>query len=502
MFIRMAPHLARPLPIVVPTYGRAMRGKLALRAAMGIYDAVTFDRNRDIADRDRHVPGGYTLSRAQTLDAYPGLEGAGLTGAGVFCDGQMVNPPRIVLGLVSAAQERGAVAANYVEAIGFEMARGRITAVEVRDHLGGERFRLRGKVVLNATGPYAEGVVARALGTPIDPPTHWSRDAFFVVDRRLVQGERALALSARTRDPEAILSRGARHLFLVPWHGQTLVGVWHKVYQGEPDGYRLCEEELEAFIEEINEAYGGLGLTLDDVSLTNAGLIPFGENDAGAKHLKFAHRSRVIDHGVTHQVLNLITLIGVRYTTGPLDAAEAVTLAIKKLGRRAVRSRLGQTTLPGGDIQSFAGLLDEACLAHPAIAAEGMKNLLHNHGTKWRAVLDVAKADRSLAEPIGYSTTLKAEVVYAAREEMAVNLLDVVVRRTDLGTGNYPGRGAIECAADLMSASRGWTDGERQRQIDQTLAAFPAFIRERMDGVLGVARAGVAHGEATQSFQK
>src|SRR5690606_17586544 len=149
---------------------------------------------------------------------------------------------------------------------------------------------IRGRMVLNAAGPYAETILHQGLGRALDPPTPFSRDAYFIVGRPLLPGDHALTVPSLSSDGDAMLSRGTRHLFLVPWRGATLVGVWHKVFQGCPDSYRVEEAELAAWIDEINRAYGGMGLTTADVTLASAGLVPFGEDDPSATELKFAHR--------------------------------------------------------------------------------------------------------------------------------------------------------------------------------------------------------------------
>ena len=128
-FLRVAPHLVRPLPIVVPTYGWGMKSKAVLRAGMAAYDLLTLDRNRGIADPARQIPMRSFIGREEVLRRYPGLDPDGLTGAGVFCDGQMYNPPRLVLAFVQSAVAAGAVCANYVEATGLIQRAGRVAGV-------------------------------------------------------------------------------------------------------------------------------------------------------------------------------------------------------------------------------------------------------------------------------------------------------------------------------------------------------------------------------------
>jgi glycerol-3-phosphate dehydrogenase len=477
--LRTAPHLVQPLPVVVPTYGHGMKGKEALRAGMALYDALTLDRNAGVRDPDCHVPRGRTLSRDAVLERYPGLPSERLTGGAVLHDGQMYNPPRLVLAFVRGAAEEGAAVANYVEAERFVTRGERVVGVTARDTLDGGKLDIRARSVLNAAGPYAEGLLERGLGRGLERETPWSRDAYFVVNRTLVPGRSALALPATTRDPEALLSRGERHLFLVPWHDHTLVGVWHASYRGDPDSYSVSEAELEAFIAEINAAYRGLDLGLGDLSLWNAGLIPFGENEPDSADLAFGHRSRLVDHAIERGLEGLVTLIGVRYTTAPCEAVEAVDLILRKLGRTQA-SRSDTTPVFGGDLESFEMLVEHAIAEAPdGVAPASLRTLAHNHGTACHHVLRLAYEHPELAEPIGTSLVLKAEIVYAAREEMAVALGDAVCRRTDLGTERFPGRHALEVAAALMQRELGWSASETNRQIETVEASYPVELRAR-----------------------
>lgn len=468
-FLRVAPHLTQSLPIVVPTYGRGLRSLPALRAAMAAHDLATLDRNRGIADPDRRIPRGRVLGRGEVLARYPGIARGGLTGAGVFCDGQMRNPPRLVLAFVQSAAAAGAVCANHVEAAGLLRRGDRVEGVAARDRLTGERLEVRGRLVLNAAGPYAERLLLASLGEGLAPPTPFSRDAFLVVGRPLLPPDgHALTLPSLTSDPDAILSRGARHLFLVPWRGVTLVGVWHRVFAGHPDRYAIEEAEIAAWLAEVNRACGGLDLTPEDVALGSAGLVPFGDNAPGARHLKYAHRSRVVDHARERGLEGLVSLIGVRYTTAPVEAAEVVGLAAAKLGRRLPASRLETEPVRGGGFASCADLLAEArARAAPlGIGAASAEALARNHGAALGEVLGLAAARPELARALGDSPVLAAEIVHAAESEMALTLADAVFRRTELCTAGHPGEAALAEAAQAMAGARGWTAVRRRAELD------------------------------------
>ncbi|HEY8510296.1 MAG TPA: FAD-dependent oxidoreductase, partial [Steroidobacteraceae bacterium] len=127
--LRLAPHLVHPLPFAVPTYGYARSSKWFIGTGMLLYDALTLGRNRGLEDPSRRIRLTRFFGREETLRLFPLLQRKGLTGAAVFEDGQMHNPPRLVLAFVMAAQELGATVANYVEAERFLLEGNRVIGV-------------------------------------------------------------------------------------------------------------------------------------------------------------------------------------------------------------------------------------------------------------------------------------------------------------------------------------------------------------------------------------
>jgi glycerol-3-phosphate dehydrogenase len=471
--LRIAPHLVQPLPIIVPTYGHGMQGKEILSVGLMIYDLMVFNRNKGLNDPDRRIPKGHIISRRECLELFPDLERKNLTGAGVLYDGQMYNPPRLVLSYLRSAMESGAQAANYLEATDFLRKGDRVVGVKVRDRITSDEFEIRCKVVLNASGPWAERLLESKMGIQLSPQQTYSRDACFVIPRRLT-GKYALAVQGSTSDPDAILSRKQRHIFIVPWRDYTLIGVWHVVFKGSPDEFTVTDEELQSFLDEVNQGYPHLNLKLGDISMWNAGLVLFGDNKPGATELSYGKRSLLVDHAKEHNLQGLITLIGVRATTARGKAVKGVDLAFKKLGKNVPKSKTDVTPIYGGQIECFEEFLSHAIERRPStLDADVMRPLLHNYGSKYGEVLKYIKEDRILAEKIGTSKILKAEVIHGVREEMAQKLVDIVFRRTDLGTACYPGDDAIKVCAELMASEMGWNDGRVQREIDEVRAAFP-----------------------------
>src|SRR5262249_15650518 len=149
VLLRIAPHLVSPLPFVIPTYGSGKSSRWFLGTGMLLYDALSADLNRHVVDPARRVKGTRFLSRGEALELFPDIAVDSLTGAAVFEDGQMYNPPRLVLAFVGAASELGAAIGNYVEARSLLSSGARVLGVEAVDRLSGHRFEIRSRLVIN-----------------------------------------------------------------------------------------------------------------------------------------------------------------------------------------------------------------------------------------------------------------------------------------------------------------------------------------------------------------
>ena len=471
-WLRMAPHLVRPMPFVVPTYGHGMRGPEILGAAFVILNALTADRNRGLTDPARRVPAARIVSRARVLEWFPNINKEGLTGAGVFYDGQLFNPPRLVWALVRTAARAGAAVANYCDVTALVLQGGRVIGVRVEDRLGGDKFEVRARTVINAAGPYAEALLVRS-GVRKARSVPFSRDMALVLKRRFVDG-RALALQTKYRDPSAVLTRGPRHLFMVPWRGRTLVGVNSLIWRDEPDRLRVTEGEVRDFVNEIAEADPRLGLTMDDVALVMAGLLPVEKGNEEGGNVSFGKRPLVVDNAREDGVQGLISAIANRYTVARGVAERAVDLVFRKLGRSGRPSRTAVTRIHGGDFHRFDDLVREVAAALPAGLDPSIADrLARDHGSAYGEVLRLVGERPELGVTIGGSDILRAEVVHAARSEMVCKLSDAVFGRTGIATVGDPGRAELEECASLVGAQLGWDAGRRENELREVRERIP-----------------------------
>ena len=475
-FLRAAPHLTRPLPIVVPTFGHGMQGKFVFRVALFLNHILTIDRNNGIGDSERQIPAGRIMSRKEVMDEYPYVNTKALTGAACFYDGQILNPPRLIWSIVRSAIEAGAVACNYCDVKSLISKDGRVVGASIADVISGETISLRAKAVVNATGPFAQSFVRSASSAkPADVPL--SRDMAFVI-KRSISTKTAIGVQTKFKDPDALLSRGNRHLFLAPWRGYTLVGVNSRVFPEDPYSLDVTEKEIATFIDEVNEAMPTLNLRREDIGVVYGGLLPFGENAEDSSDLSFGKRSLIIDHGDGDEgLLGLFSAMSVRWTMGRQTAERVIDAAQKYLHGRSTECKTHLTAVFGGDFDSLDSLKEEVKEddvgreLEPAIR----DHLVQTYGTDWRGPLELALHDSSLMRRVSPEPIIGAEIAYAIKSEMAMSLSDCVLRRTDVGTGEMPTDEALDACANIAANVLGWDSSRVKAEIDSVKACYPFF---------------------------
>jgi glycerol-3-phosphate dehydrogenase len=459
ILMRIAPHLVHPLPFLVPTYrGSLSRSRTAMRAALWLNDLVSWDRNRG-ADPQKHLPAGEALSRAECLERAPGIDPRNLTGAVLWYDAQMHNSDRMTLSLVMSAAEQGAVVANFVEATELLRTGGSVVGVRARDVVSGEdALEIRAKLVVNASGPWLDAL------TGCEPKLFHFSKALNLVTRRIAS-DIAIGVTSRRphRDRDAILDKilnteGGRFLCLIPWRDVTLVGTAHAPYTGTPDGLEATEEDIRDLLDDVNEAYPDAKLAREDVRLVHRGLLPMVSETGNGTGITL-----VKSYALDTRVPGLLSILGVKYTTARDVAEKAVDRAMTLIGKNHVPSRSAETPVVGGDIERFDEFLAEA---RGDVPREVLRHLVYTYGSRYPEIL---KGD---PEPVvAGSVVVAAEIRHAVRDEMAIDLASVVLRRTELGTAGHPGRAVVDACADIIQSELGWSEQKKATEIE-TLEAF------------------------------
>jgi glycerol-3-phosphate dehydrogenase len=471
--LKMAPHLVRLLPVLVPAYGHGRRGREILSLATVIHDLFGFDRNRGLGG-DRSIPRGRSVGPAECRRLFPEVDVRGLTGGALWYDAQIVNTERFVLSLLHDAASRGAALANYLEVTGFRREGSRITGAVAREVTGGRTVDVRSRVVVNATGPWLGEVCSRA-GLAAPEPRALSRAMVLVVSRPLVR-EVALGLPGRAffRDPDVLIPRGERLFFITPWRGFSLVGSAHLPFSGRADDCEVTEEEVGQFLADVNEACPSWAVRREEVTSVYRGLLPSSGTDDASGSIQVEKRQRIRDHGPSDGVEGMISILGVKYTTAREAAVRIVALAGRKLGRRLAPSPGDNIPVEGGRGGTAEDLLREALEGKSfGLDRDVLLHLTGTYGSSWGKVIRLLEEDRSLADRIDPSLpVIAAEIVYGIREEMALRLDDLLLRRTDVGSAGHPGRRILECSAEVAGRELGWDGETRDREVERTEGAW------------------------------
>jgi len=457
---RIVPHLLRPLPYVVATRRTPTRSSLAWRTLLAINDAVARDRNLGLADPGTHLPDSTIVSRDEALRLNPVVAPEGVTGGAVWYDYQMLSTDRVTLSFLLSAIDAGACAANYVQANRFLHLNGRVTGVKVEDVLTGESFAIRASVVVNAAGPWAASLLSDLpAGAQGAPPPRLSR-AMNVITRKVVNDHACGGMA------------NGRYLFMVPWRDVSMLGTSHDAHEGTADELKVSRWDLEAFLKDAREAFPHANLTAEDVRLIHRGLLPMVSGEG--THVRLVRESRVVDHS-KHGLRGLVSMFGVRYTTARQTAQEAVDAVFRVLGHETPPPcRTAETPLQGGSINRMDSFLKAVTQRDvDGIPTGTLKRIATTYGTGYDRVLQMARDIPALARPLGRACdVIGAEILYAARREMALKLSDALVRRTEAGTAGHPGADAVERAAAIMARAHGWDDARTRNEIAEVETFF------------------------------
>jgi glycerol-3-phosphate dehydrogenase len=453
-WLRVAPHLIEPLPVVVPSFSSGLDRRSILRAGVAVNDVFAWDRNRGVF-AERHLPASRGLSRSEVTALVPELAAADPTGGVLFYDAQMYNAERLVLEIVLSAVEAGCVAVNHIEVDGPLLSRGNLIGVELRDCLNGGRTEVRASVIVNTTGPSTSSLAQKLVGKP---PTGTVR---LSVALNLVVPALGHTVAFSIREATHAGRRG-RKLFVVPWRGRSMIGTAHYPFSEEPAHFTPRETEVERFLSEVNAAWPGRPLTRADVLLVHAGLVP--DVAGSGEEPAFLERHQVIDHAVDGTP-SLISAVSGKFTTGRLAAEEVVDLVFRKLGRRSPPCSTAQRALPGAPDISIAELTALAARrVNGELTPAVIDHLVRTYGARHERVLAYRQAMSDWNQPVPDSEIdIRAQFALGVEEEMAVTPGDLVYRRTEHHAIGHPESAALTYADQVLRSYRRSVD-DRQAQ--------------------------------------
>jgi glycerol-3-phosphate dehydrogenase len=449
---RLAPHLVRPLPFLVPIYRGAARGLIKVRLGMWLYDLLTPGKT---TERYR------VLNPAAALALVPSVQAQDLRGAGYYFDDLLLYPERLCLENVLSAVRHGTRAFNYCEIEEFVHGRGGVEGVQARDLLSGQVQTVRAKTIVNCAGPWVDRVRAMARVADRTPQLLRTTKGIHCLLPRMT--DRAVYLSAHDE----------RMIFVIPWREFSLVGTTDTDFTGDPDRLWATREEVTYLLDEVAKVLPDKRVALENVSYTYAGVRPL-SYEPGASATRVSRDHQVVPEGPDGRFLSVT---GTKLTCFRSLAEDVGDRVMRALGRREP-SRTGRAMLDGTDedagkieVRAWMDVSEE--MAATGLSRSGLRMLVETYGRTYPRVLDLA---RKL--PDGYerlcpsNLEIVAQLHHAVREEMAVSLQDVLLRRTGIGQSRCQGLDCAESIAGRMAELAGWS----RRRLEAEIAAYLEYV--------------------------
>jgi glycerol-3-phosphate dehydrogenase len=433
----IAPHLARRTLFIVPAHSRAGIAKFRT----GLW---TYEKLGSVEADDRHqLWNAERLAREE-----PTLDAAALAGAIVYPE-YVTDDARLTLANVRSAASHGAIVANYAEVTAVECANGVAQAVTVTDGLTqGLTARLRARVIVNATGPWADHI-RRLERADADNRLALSKGVHLVVSRQRLPINHTVTMTAPDK----------RGVFVVPRDDVAYLGTTDTFYPDSAYSPEITGADVDYLLESANRVFRTPALTRDDVTALWSGIRPLIAEPGNKAPSELSRRDEVMDGPA-----GIITIAGGKLTAYRRMAERIADLCCKRLGRNGVPSTTADEPLPGGALTESLSALTQRLMA-TGIGQHAADRLLMLYGA------DAARLTGGVAD----------EARHAVLKEGALKLEDYWVRRSARARFDLDaGIAALQPAANAMAPLLGWSAADCARQIE-TCHAIRAAERAPLD---------------------
>ncbi|MCD6586177.1 MAG: glycerol-3-phosphate dehydrogenase/oxidase [Desulfobacteraceae bacterium] len=455
----IAGNLVYPIQFLVPGYKDLKRNKWLLRAGLTLYDILSYDRNRTW-DKGKNMPHHTWLPKSKIMELEPEVRSNRMTGGSIYYDCQSIYPERLTLAFIKSAVRHGAEVSNYTKVIEFLFSNDhKVNGVRVEDTLSGSTVDLKGSLVINCAGPWADIILNLA---------DKSGNSKHQIKRS--EGIHILTKKFKTQHAVVMWTPSGRHFFTIPWRGLQLIGTTDKDYEGNPDDYKVSKKSIEALIKDTNDAIGDGNLKYNDVVHAWGGLRPLVDDQTEGTY-ESSRKYEIYDNA-SDGFDGLITVEGGKYTTSRHLAESVMKMAEKKLNRTPKNAITDKAFLAGCEIKDMKTFMVELKNKHPDFDPMTVEFLGRNYGSESNAVLEMAKKHPALSEIICEDGQILASVVYAVQNESARNLDDILMRRTGIGNIGHPGTKNLEKIAIVAAKELNWNQSKLEQELENADASF------------------------------
>ena len=492
---KLAPHLVRPVPFLYPIYKKVVE-RPYVGAGLVIYDAMEGTK--------RPVPYHRHLTTRGALRRAPSLKADRLAGAMVYYDAQ-VDDARLAMTVVRTAAAHGAIAVTRASAVSLlrspydRDARGvRVIGAQVRDEETGRVFDVHATRVVVCAGVWSD-LVHEASGVQAGYRVRMSKGVHLVMPR-----------SAIDADTGMIVRTEKSVLFFIPWGERWIVGTTDTDFSGDRSEPVASVEDVDYILGQANRVLA-TPLTRSDVLAAYAGLRPLvAEPEPAAVASAAATNADGADNGkpttklsrehvVDTPLPGLASIAGGKLTTYRLMARDVIDAAVVDFPRSVPASVTGQLPLLGADGLPAVRAATRRLAEDYGVPVEAVEHLVDRYGSLAVEVLELIRADASLARPLADGFPyLRAEVAYAVTHEGALHVEDVLARRVRLLIESLDsGAPAAADVAAIMGKLLGWNRRQRAREAQlyrDFAAAASQAIRPPAVPVTPAASQPAAHG--------
>lgn len=443
LMLRNAPHLTRTIEFLVPSFSHFDQFYYGL--GMKMYDWIS--------GKASLLPSR-VLTREEALFRMPAITSKNLTGAVAYADGQF-DDARYAVALVETFDAVGGATVNYARVTALEKRTdGKLASAAVTDQISKQTFRIAARAFVNATGPFSD--VIRQLASAQAPPRMSPSKGSHILFPLDGFPEQDALLVPKTED--------GRVIFAVPWNGRLLVGTTDTGYTPGEEMV-VTREEIDYMLRQLNP-YLSTPLRADQVVSGYAGVRPLVAAQ-GVNETKKLIRDDEVEFDAES---GLISILGGKWTTHRLMGEETIDKVQEYLGGPKTASKTQENPLSGS--AGYQWDYWESLVRDFHLPVATAQHLAHKYGTSAPSVLKLAESDPSLALPLVQGEApIRAQVIHAARNEMALTVEDVLARRIGLQFISW--RTAIRATppvAALLRRELGWSVAQESAAVDQYVA--------------------------------